>query len=188
MKSQMAFILAISVALGTLPLTTAASWGKGGGGGHGGGGHGGGGHGGGGHGGGGHGGGTLLVVMAVDISVAVMAEDVSAAVMAVDTLLAVMAVDTLLVVMAVDTLPAVMAVHTLPAVMAVDTLLAAGSWADERHQPQRLRHTGGMESLRRERCGGGWGGWGGGGEIGVWVGEYFGRFSRRRLFIRTLAV
>ena len=57
MKSQMAFILAISVALGTLPLTTAASWGKGGGGGHGGGGHGGGGHGGGGHGGGGHGGG-----------------------------------------------------------------------------------------------------------------------------------
>ena len=54
MKPNLALILAITVALGALPLTTEGSWGKGGGGGHGGGGHGGGGHGGGGHGGGGH--------------------------------------------------------------------------------------------------------------------------------------
>ena len=54
MKPNLALILAITVALGTTPLTTEGSWGKGGGGGHGGGGHGGGG---GGHGGGGHGGG-----------------------------------------------------------------------------------------------------------------------------------
>ena len=57
MKPNLALILAITAALGALPLGTEGSWGKGGGGGHGGGGHGGGGHGGGGHGGGGHGGG-----------------------------------------------------------------------------------------------------------------------------------
>ena len=54
MKPNLALILAITVALGALPLATEGSWAKGGGGGHGGGGHGGGGHGGGGHGGGGH--------------------------------------------------------------------------------------------------------------------------------------
>jgi hypothetical protein len=57
MKPNLALILAITAALGALPLATEGSWAKGGGGGHGGGGHGGGGHGGGGHGGGGHGGG-----------------------------------------------------------------------------------------------------------------------------------
>ncbi len=54
MKPNLALILAITIALGALPLTTEGSWGRGGGG-HGGG-HGGGGHGGG-HFGGGHGGG-----------------------------------------------------------------------------------------------------------------------------------
>ena len=54
MKPNLALILAITAALGALPLATEGSWAKGGGGGHGGGGHGGGGHGGGGHGGGGH--------------------------------------------------------------------------------------------------------------------------------------
>ena len=54
MKPNLALILTITAALGTLPLATEGSWAKGGGGGHGGGGHGGGGHGGGGHGGGGH--------------------------------------------------------------------------------------------------------------------------------------
>ena len=58
MKPNLALILAITVAVGALPLTTEGSWGKGGGGGHGGGGHGGGGHGGGGHGAGGHFGGS----------------------------------------------------------------------------------------------------------------------------------
>jgi hypothetical protein len=57
MKPNLAPILAITAALGALPLATEGGWAKGGGGGHGGGGHGGGGHGGGGHGGGGHGGG-----------------------------------------------------------------------------------------------------------------------------------
>ena len=54
MKPNLALILAITAALGALPLATEGSWAKGGGGGHGGGGHGGGGQGGGGHGGGGH--------------------------------------------------------------------------------------------------------------------------------------
>ena len=53
MKPNRAVVLAISIALGALPVTTDGSWGRGGGG-HGGGGHGGGGHFGGGHGGGGH--------------------------------------------------------------------------------------------------------------------------------------
>jgi hypothetical protein len=57
MKPNLALILAITAALGALPLATEGGWAKGGGGGHGGGGRGGGGHGGGGHGGGGHGGG-----------------------------------------------------------------------------------------------------------------------------------
>ena len=46
MKPNLALILAITAALGALPLATEGSWAKGGGGGHGGGGHGGGGHGG----------------------------------------------------------------------------------------------------------------------------------------------
>jgi hypothetical protein len=56
MKPHLALILAITVALGALPMATESSLAKGGGGGHGGGGggHGGGGHFGGGHGGGGH--------------------------------------------------------------------------------------------------------------------------------------
>ena len=49
MKPNLVLILAITAALGALPLATEGSWAKGGGGG----GHGGGGHGGGGHGGGG---------------------------------------------------------------------------------------------------------------------------------------
>src|SRR6516225_9153005 len=58
MKPNLALILAITAALGVLPLATEGAWAKGGGGGHGGGGHGGGGGGhGGGHFGGGHGGG-----------------------------------------------------------------------------------------------------------------------------------
>ena len=56
MKPNLALILAITTALGALPLATECSWAKGGGGVGGGGGHGGGGHGGGGHFGGGHGG------------------------------------------------------------------------------------------------------------------------------------
>jgi len=51
MKPNLALILAITAALGALPLATEGSWAKGGGGGHGGGGHGGG-HFAGGHGGG----------------------------------------------------------------------------------------------------------------------------------------
>jgi Predicted membrane protein len=68
MKPNLALILAITAALGALPLATEGSWAKGGGGGHGGGGHGGGGHFGGGHG----GADTSAVVMAADTTPVVM--------------------------------------------------------------------------------------------------------------------